>query len=552
MVVLIQTDWMINTLELAFDRVGWRFASAVSANRPRRLRRVAQRPQVGQLDSREAMRHGMLLQNVHSEAIKMFTYQSLTVRLLFIAGISFSCLPIALHCREIRAESAQPNIVLLFCDNLGYGDVGCFGSKKHRTPRIDRMAAEGVRLTSFYSASGVCTPSRAALMTGCYPRRVGLHKTDPDGAVLRPVSPNGLAPAEVTIAEILKRQGYTTTCIGKWHLGDQPPLLPTRQGFDSYFGIPYSDDMTPRAGQIWPDLPLMRDEKVIEAPVDRNLLTKRYTEAAVAFMERNRDRPFFLYLPHAMPGSTRTPYSSEAFRGKSANGDYGDSVEEIDWSTGEILDAINKLGLDDNTLVMWTSDNGAPRRNPPQGSNLPLGGWGYTTMEGGMRVPCVARWPGKIPAGKTCDELSTLMDLLPTFAKLAGGDVPQNRKIDGSDIWPLLTAKPRAKTPHEAFYYYHVDQLQAVRDSRWKLHLSLAEKRTNLRDATATSDAKLYDLANDIGETRNVAAEHPEVVKRLEQLAELARHDLGDRNRPGTNQRPVGRFEPPKAQTLAN
>jgi arylsulfatase A-like enzyme len=450
----------------------------------------------------------------------------------------------------LRAATSKPNIVLLFCDNLGYGDVGCFGSKKHRTPHIDQMAAEGVRLTSFYSASGVCTPSRAALMTGCYPRRVGLHKTVPDGAVLRPVSPNGLAPSEVTIAEVLKAQGYVTTCIGKWHLGDQAELLPTRQGFDSFFGIPYSDDMTPRDGQDWPDLPLMRDEIVIEAPVDRDLLTMRYTEEAVSFMRKNRERPFFLYLPHAMPGSTRSPYSSAAFRGQSANGPYGDSVEEIDWSTGEILGAIKQLGLDEKTLVIWTSDNGAPRRDPPQGSNAPLSGWGYTTMEGGMRVPCVARWPGKIPAGKSCDELCTLMDLLPTFAKLAGGEAPHDRQIDGHDIWPLLAAMPEAKTPYTAFYYYHMDQLQAVRDDRWKLHLSLSAKLTNLRAATANSAARLYDLASDIGETTNVAAANPEVVRRLEQLAEQARQDLGDRDRTGTHERPVGRVETPKPQLL--
>jgi arylsulfatase A-like enzyme len=342
-----------------------------------------------------------------------------------------------------------------------------------------------------------------------------------------------------------------TTCIGKWHLGDQPELLPTRQGFDSFFGIPYSDDMTPREGQIWPELPLMRNETVVEAPVDRDLLTKRYTEAAVSFIEQNRQRPFFLYLPHAMPGSTNSPYSSEAFRGKSANGSYGDSVEEIDWSTGQILEAIKRLGLDEKTLVIWTSDNGAPRRNPPQGSNEPLGGWGYTTMEGGMRVPCVARWPKQIPAGTSCDELSTLMDLLPTFAKLAGGKAPTDRKIDGHDIWPLLAATPNAKTPYAAFYYYHMDQLQAVRDDRWKLHLSLANKSTNLRDATASSSARLYDLDNDIGETNNVASANPEVVQRLEALAELARKDLGDRDRRGANERPVGRVESPKPQLLS-
>ncbi|MBP85226.1 MAG: arylsulfatase [Planctomycetaceae bacterium] len=452
------------------------------------------------------------------------------------------------HLAALVARAERPNIVLLFCDNLGYGDVGCFGSTKHRTPNIDRMAKEGLRLTSFYSASGVCTPSRAALMTGCYPRRVGLAQTNPDGAVLRPVSPNGLHPDETTIAEALKAQGYATACIGKWHLGDQPEFLPTRQGFDYFFGIPYSDDMTPRPGKNWPPLPLMQNEKVIEAPVDRDLLTKRYTTEAVAFIKANRDKPFFLYLPHAMPGSTRAPFASEAFRGKSANGPYGDSVEEIDWSTGEILAALKESKVDDNTLVIWTSDNGAPRRNPPQGSNLPLGGWGYTTMEGGMRVPCVVRWPGKVPAGESCDEVCSLMDMLPTFAKLAGDETPSDRKIDGHDIWPLISGEKDATTPYQAFYYYYADQLQAVRAGNWKLHLGLPRKRTNLQDATATSAAKLYDLDSDIGETKDIAKDRPDVVKRLLAFADQARQDLGDRGRLGEHQRPVGRVDTPVPQ----
>ncbi len=232
---------------------------------------------------------------------------------------------------EPQSAGRLPNFVLIVCDNLGYGDVGCFGSKQHRTPNIDRMAAEGIKFTSFYSTSGVCTPSRASLMTACYPRRVGLHLTNPDGHVLRPVSPNGLNPTEITIAEVLKQRGYQTACIGKWHLGDQPPFLPTRQGFDEYFGIPYSDDMTSRPGRNWPPLPLMKNEEVIEAPVDRNTLTKRYTQQVIDFISRNREKPFFVYLPHAMPGSTRSPFASETFRGKSANGPYGDSVER---STG--------------------------------------------------------------------------------------------------------------------------------------------------------------------------------------------------------------------------
>lgn len=452
------------------------------------------------------------------------------------------------HFAASVARAERPNFVLLFCDNLGYGDVGCFGSTKHRTPNIDRMAKEGLRLTSFYSASGVCTPSRAALMTGCYPRRVGLHRTDPDGAVLRPVSPNGLHPDETTIAEVLKAQGYATACIGKWHLGDQPEFLPTRQGFDHYFGVPYSDDMTARPGKNWPPLPLLRDEKVIEAPVDRNQLTKRETAEAISFIKANQDKPFFLYLPHAMPGSTRAPFASEAFRGKSENGPYGDSVEELDWSTGEILTALKELGIDDHTLVIWTSDNGAPRRNPPQGSNLPLGGWGYSTTEGGMRVPAVVRWPGRVPAGASCDEICSLMDLLPTFAKLAAAELQSDRKIDGHDIWPLLSAVEHATTPYNAFYYYYMDQLQAVRSGNWKLHLELPQKRTNLQEATATSAAKLYDLDADIGETNDVAQHQTDVVKRLLALADLARQDLGDRGRPGKNQRRSGRVETPVAQ----
>lgn len=455
------------------------------------------------------------------------------------------------------SSKSPPNFVILLCDNLGYGDVGCFGSTKHRTPHLDKMARQGLRLTSFYSVSGVCTPSRAGLMTGCYPRRVGLHLTDPDGAVLRPVSPNGLHPDEITIAEVLKSRGYRTACIGKWHLGDQPQFLPTEQGFDLYFGIPYSDDMTARPGRDWPPLPLMRNETVVEAPADRNTLTKRYTEEAIRFITANRSRPFFLYLPHAMPGSTRAPFASERFRGKSANGPYGDSVEEIDWSTGKILKTLDRLGLDDQTLVVWTSDNGAPRRNPPQGSNAPLGGWGYTTMEGGMRVPCIVRWPGKIPAGTTCDEIATMMDLLPTCALLAGAGRrpevgrPADRVIDGKDIRPLLFTPGEAKTSYEAFYYYHRDQLHAVRAGKWKLHLSLAAKQTNLRGETKKSEALLYDLDSDIDETTNLADKHADVVSRLLALAEIARADLGDGERIGKNQRPVGRAPNPTPREAA-
>ncbi len=456
----------------------------------------------------------------------------------------------------LAAPVMKPNIIFILADNLGYGDLGCYGSTKHRTPHIDRMAREGMRFTHFYSTSGVCTPSRASLMTGCYPGRVGLDYTDPDGHVLSPISPNGLNPDEITIAEILKPLGYATSIVGKWHLGDQLPFLPARQGFDYFFGIPYSEDMVGGRTRPWsktpvPPLPLMENEKVIEAPVERDLLTKRYTEKCVELIHRHRDRPFFIYLPHAMPGSTNVPFASPRFRGKSANGPYGDAVEELDWSTGEIFAALKELQLEDKTLVVWTSDNGAVRRDPSQGSNLPLGGWGYTTAEGGQRMPCIVRWPGRVQAGSRCDALTTMMDFLPTLARLAGGRAPQDRIIDGKNIWPLLSGKSR-KSPYEAFYYYYCSQLQAVRSSEWKLVLPLEARWVNFRGQTVKGELALYDVVSDPGETRNVAAGHADVVRRLTRLAEKARAELGDVNRPGKNRRPVGRFANPSPRVLVD
>jgi arylsulfatase A-like enzyme len=447
-------------------------------------------------------------------------------------------------------EDRRPNFIIILCDNLGYGDVGCFGSTRNRTPHLDRMAAEGMRFTSFYVTSGVCTPSRASLMTGCYPRRVGLHVNSSGGPVLRAVDRKGLNPSEMTIAKVLRNAGYATACIGKWHLGDQAAFLPTRQGFDDYFGIPYSDDMTARVvqGVSWPELPLMRGEKVVEAPADRNTLTRRYTEETIRFITDHKERPWFVYLPQAMPGSTNRPFASKAFQGRSANGSYGDSIEELDWSTGEILAALKRLGLERRTLVVWTSDNGSVDRK--YGSNRPLSGWGYTTMEGAMRVPCIVRWPGHVPAGTACAELCTTMDLLPTLARLAGAAPPGDRILDGHDIRPLLTAAPGARSPYEAFYYYYMEQLQAVRSGRWKLHLPLAAKWQNFRGAAKASQAELYDLDADPGEAHNVAAAHPDVVARLAALADKARRDLGDLNQPGRNQRPAGWVEDPQPQLM--
>jgi arylsulfatase A-like enzyme len=444
--------------------------------------------------------------------------------------------------------ATRPNVVLVFVDNFGNGDLGCFGSTLHRTPHVDRLAAEGTKFTSFYVGSGVCTPSRASLMTGCYPRRVNLHVSDTNGAVLQPVSPKGLNPDEVTIAEVLGQAGYATACFGKWHLGDQPAFLPGRQGFDAFFGIPYSDDMTrDKRPDRWPELPLLRDGRVVEAPVDRHTLVKRCTEEAVAFIERNRDRPFFLYLPLTSPGSTPEPFASEAFRGKSRNGAYGDAVEELDWSTGEIMAALARSGLDRQTLVIWTSDNGAARRNPPQGSCAPYRGFGYDTSEGAMRMPCVIRWPGKVPADRVCDELLGTLDLLPTLAALAGAPLPANR-IDGHAIAPVLFGDAGARSPwdEEGFLFYFMEQLQAVRSGPWKLYLALDAKFVNLARKSAPSRLELYDVRHDPGETREVSAEHPEVVRRLDALVARARRELGDMDRPGEGQRPAGRVEEPR------
>ncbi len=447
----------------------------------------------------------------------------------------------------------KPNIVLLLCDNLGYGDVQPFWAETpHRTPNLNRMAAEGLKLSHFYVTAGVCTPSRASIMTGCYAQRVGLAKMEVDYHVLRPVSPQGLHPDEITVAEVLKEAGYATTILGKWHLGDQPAFLPTQQGFDSYFGIPYSDDMTARDdwnGRKWPPLPLLENETVVEAPADRNTLTKRYTERAISFMREHRDEPFFLFFSHAMPGSTKTPYSSEAFRGKSANGDWGDSVEEIDWSTGQILDAVQELGIAERTLVIWTSDNGAPN-NPndiKRGTNQPLFGRGYSTSEGGMRVPTIAWWPGKIPAGAESKELATTMDFLPTFAKLAGASVPDGRTIDGKDVSSLLFAENGEKSPHDAFFFYQLDQLQAVRSGPWKLFLPVENPIRHGRFRKGSTETLLFNVVEDIGCETDVAAQHPDVVAKLQKFAEAARADLGDTNRPGAGQRPIGKIENPVA-----
>ena len=439
---------------------------------------------------------------------------------------------------SFAAEERPPNFIVIFCDDLGYADLGCFGAKKIKTPNVDRMAAEGMRLTSFYSTSGVCSPSRSSLLTGCYPRRVNLHVNQQNLCVLFPADRKGLNPDETTIAETLKTKGYATLCVGKWHVGDHPNFLPRKQGFDSYFGIPYSNDMNRKTVP----LPLVRNEKAIEAPVNQTTITSRYTKEVVQFIRASKDKPFFVYLPHTFP---HVPlFASPRFKGKSAHGRYGDTIEEIDWSTGEILKALKEAKVDERTLVLFTSDNGSQQK----GSNLPLRGRKGQTWEGGQRVPCVARWPGKIPAGSKNDEITSTLDLLPTLTKLAAADLPDN-PIDGKDISPILMGEEDAKG-HESFYFYQMDQLQCVRAGKWKLHLALESKKRNWGKPEGTVPAQLFDLDADIGESKDLAAKNPAVVKRLLALAEEAREELGDGNRQGKGQRKAGWVKEPSPRLM--
>jgi arylsulfatase A len=452
-------------------------------------------------------------------------------------------------------NAPRPNFIVINVDNMGYGDAGCYGSADHDTPRLDAMAAEGIRFTDYYVTSGVCTPSRASLLTGCYAQRLSMHSDGAGGCVLFPVASRGLNPAETTIARLLAHGGYECGCIGKWHLGDQPDFLPTRHGFSSYFGIPYSEDMKHTRREGWPLLPLMRGEEVVEAPADLATITERYTNESIEFIRAHRDAPFFLYLAHATPGSERTAQVSRRFGGTSRNGAYGDSIHEIDWSTGAILDVLDELGLDDRTLVLFMSDNGAVEGHG--GSNGPLGGWGYSTREGGMRVPCLVRWPRTIPAGKVCDTLVGSLDVLPTFAALAGIDpsevIDRDHPIDGHDVTEALLHPQHAASPYDEpnrpFFYYQMEQLQAVRRGRWKLRLGLEAAIDHGRRNHGRIDRALFDVVSDPGETVDCAADHSDIVESLMIEAEWARAALGDTGRTGAEQRPPGEVAYPTART---
>ncbi len=459
-----------------------------------------------------------------------------------------------------------PNIVLINCDDLGYGDLGCYGSTVHDTPALDALAAEGARLTDFYMASPVCSPSRAAMLTGSYPLRIGFGGAPMQHMrVLFPGQGVGLDPDEITMATMLKSAGYDTLAVGKWHCGDQPDFLPGNHGFDDWFGLPYSNDMGRQAlaeGQPtlaelneriraagidfelqWPPLPLMDGGEVLECQPDQASLTGRYVERCVQFLREEREAPFFLYLAHMY---VHLPiYVEEHFHEQSRNGAYGAAVASIDWATKVIVDELEQLGLAENTLVIFTSDNGALAPGADgSGSNLPLRASKGTTWEGGQRVPCIMRLPGRIPAGAVVTEMATAMDLLPTFANLCGVEAPSDRVIDGNDISALLGLGGQAPASDRPFFYIGGANIEAVRVGRWKLHIRKG----------GTALCELYDLHADIGEANDVAGAHPDVVAALLLRVDAARVDLGDEASgiTGAGTRPIGRVDNPVPLTSAD
>ena len=468
--------------------------------------------------------------------------------LVFIGFLLFSNSP-------LRAQNKKktPNVVIVFTDDQGYGDVGVFGAKDIATPNLDKMAKEGLTLTNFYAAQAVCSASRAGLLTGCYPNRIGVHQA------LMPNSKIGLNPKETTIADMLKKQGYATAIFGKWHLGDHPSLMPNQHGFDTYFGIPYSNDMWPLHPQQGPvfdfdPLYLYQNNKVIDTLTDQSQLTTQITERAVSFIKKNKKKPFFLYVAHPQP---HVPlYVSNKFKGKSNRGKYGDVIMEIDWSVGEILKSLKKEGIDDNTIVIFTSDNGPwLAYGNHAGSSGPFREGKGTAFEGGQREPCIIRYPNKLAAGKIINSPLMAIDILPTLAHLTNAELPKN-VIDGKNAWPLLSGKTD-KSPQEAyFFYYKVNELHGVRYGDWKMYFP--HNYRTMKGGKAGKDGlpgsynfvdlekvELYNLALDINESHDVAAQNPEVVKTINKLANEMRHTLGDAltNTKGTQNRAPGRVK---------
>lgn len=455
----------------------------------------------------------------------------------YLALTLLSLLWLAPVVADEKPDVENPNVIVIFIDDMGYGDVGFNGAEGPRTPNIDRMAKQGTVFDDFYVGCAVCSGSRTALLTGCHYQRLSMP------AVLFPGSNRGLHPDEVTIAEMLKDAGYRTAAIGKWHLGHLPPCLPTNQGFDSYFGIPYSNDMwIDPANRLADDLvlreglsreqveaghkeknwvPLMRGNEVIEYPADQSTLTKRYTEEATRFINEHREEPFFLYLPHTM---VHRPLAvSEAFAGRTEKLIW-DAIEEVDWSVGEILQTVRRAGIAEETLVLFTSDNGAA-----VGSSKPLRAKKASVYDGGIREPTVMWWPGTIPAGRVCQEVAATIDILPTLAGLCGGELPE-RKIDGHDIWPLMSGQEGASSRHKTYVLMHGPG--TVRSGRWKFYPwkeGTAGRRNAVVGQASPQPVQLHDTVSDVGERKNVAAEHPEVVARLQaaydqHVAEIKKH----------------------------
>ncbi|MDT7828398.1 sulfatase [Pricia sp. S334] len=474
----------------------------------------------------------------------------LLIPIVFTSILLFACKGTKKSPEEENPK--PPNIVLIFTDDQGYGDVGVFGADDIATPNLDQMAGSGIKLTNFYSAQPICSASRAGILTGCYPNRIGIHNA------LGPGSPVGINPSETTMAEMLKANGYSTAIFGKWHLGDSPKFLPTRHGFDEWFGIPYSNDMWPKhpwQGTVFdfPPLPLYENETVIDTLTDQTQLTTQLTKKSVDFIARNKDNPFFLYVPHPQP---HVPlYVSDKFKGKSDRGLYGDVIMEIDWSVGQILEALEENGLEDNTLVIFTSDNGPwLAYGNHAGSALPLREGKGTAWEGGQREPFVAQWPGKLPAGRAIDVPVMAIDLLPTIAAITGSQLPE-KTMDGMNVWNVLTGASE-ESPQEAyFFYYRVNELMGVRYGKWKLYFPHTYRTMNGQEPgkdglpgkyrmVDLKQIELYDLENDIAETENVAGQHPKIVAKIKELADAMRSRLGDslQNIEGSENREPGRI----------
>lgn len=461
----------------------------------------------------------------------------MTHNLYFSLKFVLSIWLIISHTDFVKANPAEapPNFVVIFCDDLGWGDLGCFGNPIIRTPRLDQLASEGQKWTQFYVAAPVCTPSRAALLTGRYPIRNGM--TSAKRGVLFPDSGGGLPDREITLAEMLKAKNYATAIVGKWHLGHLPQYLPTQQGFDQYFGIPYSNDMDKSGGpgyraeiakddSYYPEIqhynvPLMRGTDIIERPADQNTITRRYTDEAISFIRANQNRPFFLYLPHNLPHIPL--FASADFRGKSARGLYGDVVEEIDFNVGRIIDTLRELKIDDNTMVVFTSDNGPWLSFDTHGGSAgPLRAGKGTTFEGGQRVPTIFWWPGRIQPGIQ-HQLGSTLDLMATFASMADIKPPTDRKLDSYDLSPaLLKHQP---SPRTDFFYWTNAELHAVRSGPWKLHVKIREP-INYGKEVLTTAPELYHLEHDISEKHNLASKHPDIVAKLLEIIKSHKADI--------------------------